>query len=169
MQLGSKMEPATGVAIFQGGIEVGKQGWSFWNWYDKRRHGVVSFTSHNMNDVITPGWITVAGKHDSAKGFYWLISPCMNEYWPKTKLRLHEDGSWKERVHIGDQDGPRKATVSVMRVSRFMDEILTDIRWRSDQGKNWSPIKMVPPANYFLIVASIVFQVQGKSTISDAK
>jgi hypothetical protein len=154
------MDPTTIIAGAKATWEAGKAAYAGWSWYEKWRMGEINIDRPKNNQPVPPGGPAFEGRHKDAKGTYWLVGVRGDQYWPKTRVNLKPDGTWNQWVGIGDHPGPRESVIGLFWVDDFMDAVLTDVKWRSDELKKWDPITFRPPRKNMKLVQGIVLNVQ---------
>jgi hypothetical protein len=101
------VDPATALGTVKTGteigIEIGKGAYAGWGWLNKKLYGTVTITHPRNRDPVKPGWVEIEGTHDGKKSIFWLVMPGNEGYWIKSRIELHPDGRWQERIHIGDR------------------------------------------------------------------
>ena len=155
------MNLASGVTTAKTAVTAGELAHKGWGWISKWWYGTVSITHPQNRAVVQPASIELEGTHNNPKrGHFWLGTRNGQGYWLKTRIQLHPDGHWKEKINIGGQVGPRICTVLLVWVTDFIDALLADIKERSKIAKNWDPVNMVPVKSQFSVVQSLVLHVQ---------
>ncbi len=154
------MGAGTIIAAGKQAWEVGNAAYAGWRFYEKWQMGTVVIHTPKNNKSIPPGGVDFEGAHKDAKGKYWLIAVRGDQYWPKCRVNLKPDGSWKEWVGIGDQPGPRESIVGLFWVGDFADSMLDAIWNRNKQLKKWESIALRPSRKDMLLVQSAVLEIQ---------
>ncbi len=159
------MDPASGLAATKAAVDAAQLAYKGWGWLTRRWYGTITITHPQNRGVVYPEWVELEGTHNNPKrGHFWLFTVRGQEYWPQTRINLHPDGHWKERINASAQPGPRTCVVLLVWVSTFVDSLLSDIKDRSSRAQYWGPIKMSPPSRRFSVVQSLVLSVETRPT-----
>jgi hypothetical protein len=104
----------------------------------------VTLDSHHNGDVVAPGDVTAHGKHRGAKGIYWIAGVKGDQYWPKRRINLRVDGTWRETYGIGTHAGPRETILGLVWVDDLINDVFGDVVKRSKVANYWEPITFKP-------------------------
>jgi hypothetical protein len=121
----------------------------------------VTITHPQNRAIVQSEWVDLVGIHNLPKrGHFWLFTVNGQDYWPATRINLHSDGRWKEKINVGSRPGPRTCTIQLMWADDFADALLAAFKERSNKAKDWSAIRMIPPGSQLSLVQSLILQVE---------
>ncbi len=146
--------------MIKGTCAVGKAAYDGWRWHEKWRMGEVVIHTPKNNKSISPDGIDFEGAHKDAKDKYRLIAVRGDQYWPRWRVNLKPDGTWKEWVGIGGQLGQMESIVGLFWVSEFADSVLDAIWNRNKQLEKWESIILRPSRRDMRLVQGIVLEIQ---------